>query len=115
MYREAGGCLQYELLRIIGNEVYVVLPSGKLNSSSINVVVPYHEQVTKLSEDRMQKEHDHAILKGTKHTKEPKQHRMITWSQKRDEKMSVVLAADDTETQSELFEESREKEITALL
>lgn len=43
LYREVTSWQQYELVRIFGNKVHVILPAGKITYFSINVAGPYHD------------------------------------------------------------------------
>lgn len=49
-HRESAGWQKYEIVRIHGSKVHVVLPCRKTESSLINVVRPYHDQMTKAKE-----------------------------------------------------------------
>lgn len=66
LYREVMGWQQYELVRINGEDIHVILPRGKLTSFPIIVVLPYHHQVTKVNEMRKPNEDDHTLGKVQK-------------------------------------------------
>lgn len=115
VYREGHGWTEYTLVRVRGNEVDVVLPSGKVSTFPVTVVRPFYQLTTEQHSNNVKPTKGIGKYNQMNDHSE-REHHMVTRSQRNMKKAgNSLFAMIVTSNENELFRSSRTEEIKALV